>query len=309
MDDELNPAQHDILDRLGAALDERPAFRPDLRHELRAELEHGVAEVAAGLDTARSLNVAKHALAGVHGCEARWQAESGEFEPSVPIVRGTLVHKALELSVHWPPDRPRYPLDLVDAAMESLRVNDHWSSEFIDTAGPREQAELRSAAGEIVSKFLETWPPLSSRWHPVTETSLSLDLGDGRIRLRGVVDLTLGQAKAGRAGKVVIDLKTGRFSPVHVEDLRFYALVDTLRVGVPPRLLVTYYLDAGHLQPEPVTEDLLWSATARTVDGIVRMAELRGGAEAVRRPSPACHWCPLAEDCGPGQEFLRDQDR
>ena len=34
-----------------------------------------------------------------------------------------------------------------------------------------------------------------------------------------------------------IDLKTGGFSPSHREDLRFYALVETLRLGVPPRLL------------------------------------------------------------------------
>lgn len=304
----LNPAQEAIVARLGATGDqERPTFDRTLAVRLRAGLEDGVAEAVTALDRARPLGVAKHALAGVHGCEAKWLAEEAEpFVASVPVVRGTVVHKAVELSVHWPPDRPRIPLDLVDAALESITATDHWAAEFLATMSPREAAELRSEVGEVVAKFLETWPPLPPRWRPVTETALWVELGDGRIKLRGVVDLTLGQARGGTAaGKVVVDLKTGGFVPGHVEDLRFYALLDTLRVGVPPRLLASYYLDAGILQPEPVTEDLLWAAVARVVDGIDRMVELRHGGETPkRRPSAVCRWCSLREECKPGQEFL-----
>lgn len=306
-----NPAQREILDRIRATGDDdRPAFDPELRDELRAELEEGVAEVAAGLDPERPMRINKHALASVHGCEAKWLAEADEpFVVTPATARGTVVHKAVELSVHWPHERDRHPLDLVDAAVESLMAADTWVTEFLAGMSTLEQAELRGNAGEVVAKFLETWPPMPSSWWPVTETALWAELGAGRVKLRGVVDLTLGRAREGRANKAVIDLKTGGFVPGHVEDLRFYALLDTLRCGVPPRLLATYYLDAGTLQPELVTEQLLWSAVARTVDGVRRIAELRAATvEPTRRPSPACRWCSLRDGCEPGQGFLADDD-
>lgn len=302
---DLNPSQRELLARLGAPVEARPRFDAGLGHLLRAELEDGVAEAAAAIDPADPLHVSKHALAGVHGCEARWQAESQRpFEPSVPVVRGAVAHKAIEYSVHWPKGRPRHPLELVDAAIESLCSSDTWAAELLAGASDRERAELRAAAAEVVSKFLETWPPLASSWWPVTETALRLELGGSRIRLRGVVDLTLGQARGDRAGKVVIDLKTGGFSPSHPDDLRFYALLDTVRTGVPPRLIATYYLDAGLLHPEAVTVELLLAAVARTVDGITRLAALRTGAAPVERPSAACRWCPVRSGCEPGQAFL-----
>ncbi len=75
-------------------------------------------------------------------------------------------------------------------------------------------------------------------------------------------------AEGNIAGKVLIDLKTGGFSPVHVDDLRFYALVEAMKVGVPPRRVATHYLESGNLVPEDVTEPLLMSAAARVVDAV-----------------------------------------
>ena len=84
--------------------------------------------------------------------------------------------------------------------------------------------------------FLECFPPLEARWRPVTESRLRADLCDDRIVLSGKVDLTVGRADGLRAGKVLLDLKTGGFAPAHREDLRFYALLETLRTrhAAPP---------------------------------------------------------------------------
>ena len=94
--------------------------------------------------------------------------------------------------------------------------------------------------------------------------------------LSGKPDLTLGQPEGTVAGKVIIDFKTGRFSPSHREDLRFYALLEALRI-LPPRLLATYYLDQGRFHPEEVTRDLLLSAAERVIDGAHRYVELVTG--------------------------------
>jgi hypothetical protein len=124
--------------------------------------------------------------------------------------------------------------------------------------------------------------------------------------LNGKVDLSLGHAPRGTtANKVLVDLKTGGFSPNHQDDLRFYALIETVRLGTPPRRLATYYLDSGQFRVEDVTEALLWSATRRTVDGARKMAELRTREREARfLPGPGCRWCPISDTCEPGQAWL-----
>ena len=86
-----------------------------------------------------------------------------------------------------------------------------------------------------------------------------------------------------RAGKVLIDLKTGGFSPSHLDDLRFYALVETIKLGVPPRRVATHYLDTGKLVPEDVTEATLAAAArrvARRCPAMARAARTRSDAGA-----------------------------
>ena len=155
-----------------------------------------------------------------------------------------------------------------------------------------ERAELRGEVNDLLVKFLDCWPPLRPQWRPAPESRLNYDLFGGTIVLAGKVDLALGRAEGTRAGKVLIDLKTGRSSPLHREDLRFYALIETLRLGVPPRRIATHYLDSGHLQIEDVNLDVLEAAVARTVDGIAAMVELA-------RPR-----APVAEEAGDGLRLV-----
>ena len=153
-------------------------------------------------------------------------------------------------------------------------------------------------------KFLECFPPLRKRWRPVTESRVRVELCDGRIVMGGKIDLSLGRAEGTRAGKVVIDLKTGGFVPAHVDDLRYYALIETIRIRAPPRLVASY-LDQARAHPEIVTESVLRAAVARTTDGARRLHALRHeGAEPTRRAGPACRWCPLLDDCEVGRAGL-----
>ncbi len=304
----LNPAQQEVLDLLGAAPELRPEFEPGLRDELLAELEDGLADLGPEIQLDDPLFVSKRALANAHGCELRHVTESGtDFAWNATIARGSVAHKAIELSVHWrgEPD----PLDMVDEAMARLADGADGLADWLRTCPEGERAELRALANERVVTFLECFPPLKARWVPVTEGKLRANLLGGRIVLSGRTDLSLGRAVGPIAGKVIIDLKTGAFSPGHLDDLRFYALVETLRLGTPPRLMASYYLDAGRAHPEAVTEDLLRSAVARTVDGTRILHELAVGTRApVVRPSRACRWCPALATCAPGRAHLGEDD-
>lgn len=307
-DPPLTPAQRDTLDRLGAAPDERPTFPAGLRDRLRALLEEELSGPATAVPDGETLFVNKRALAGVHGCEARWQADdAAPFAPSVPVVVGSVAHKAIELSLNR--RRPGTPGDLVERALGSLSGSDRWMGEWLECCDEDDRAEVRALAVAKVAAFDEIWPPLSTRWVPVTEASVRQPLLGGRIVLGGKVDLSLGRAEGLTARKVIVDLKTGRFNLHHRDDLRFYALVETLRIGTPPRAVATSYLESGELHVEAVTEEMLEAAVARTVDGVERIVGIRyGGDDPVRRPSSGCRWCPVLDGCDVGRVHLDSGD-
>ncbi|MDQ6695868.1 MAG: PD-(D/E)XK nuclease family protein [Actinomycetota bacterium] len=305
---ELNPAQQRVRDALGSGGSELPEFDANLGDRLRAQLEMELSSVVDELGPDEDLMVSKHLLSQVHSCEARMLAEDdGAFDVTVPIARGSVAHKAIELAIHWKGEA--VPLDLVDEALARLTESDHWLADWLRTCGDTNRAELRSEAGDRVSKFLECFPPLRARWRPVTESRLIVDVCSGRIRLQGKVDLTIGVADGRRAGKVIVDLKSGGASTLHRDDLRFYALLETIRIGVPPRLVASYYLDQGVAHTEAVTVGLLDAALARTVDGARRIVDLRNGTVApVKRAAVSCRWCRILAGCTEGQAHLRSPD-
>lgn len=305
---DLNPAQQEVIDLLGARHGERPIFAEDLRYHLRAALETAAEPHLDGLPDGEDLFVNKHRLAMVHGCETRFLAEeTSEFEWRVPIARGTVVHKAVELSINW--RREKEPAILVDEALSRFEADSGEFGHWLRGCSEADRAELRSEAIDATSKFVEGWPDLKPAWRPVTESRVRAEACDSRLILIGKIDLSLGVAQGHRAGKVIIDLKTGGFAPVHREDLRFYALVETLRIGVPPRLIASYYLDQAHFVPEEVVEETLLATIARVSDGVGRLvALLHEGDEPTKLPGPACRWCPLLETCDEGLSHLADLD-
>ncbi|MDZ7675667.1 MAG: PD-(D/E)XK nuclease family protein [Acidimicrobiales bacterium] len=296
------PAQQRIIDLLGRGADDVPDLGPEVADELRAELEERLAPATALLPEGEQLWVGKTALAAFNSCEGRWRAQlESPFAWTIPSVRGTVSHKAIELSVNWRGEVE--PGRAVDAAIEHL-LDDEFSSagRFLRTLSTVEMAELRGLAAGHVTSFEECFPPLRTRWRPVVDGRCRVELCDARIVLSGQPDLTLGQAL--RGGKVIVDLKTGSRRIHHVDDLRFYALLDTLRIGLPPRRLATVYLDSGEPVAESVTGGVLEAATERVARTVSAMIEARWGTAPVHlRPGGHCSWCPGRATCGPGLEW------
>ena len=307
--DEYNPTQQEVVSLLGAPKGDRPSFDAGLRDELRSLLEERLEPLVATISSDRFdddvLYLSKYMLTQALGCERKFTAELAEpFQWSIPTARGTVTHKAIELSVHWRGEAP--PLQLVDEAMARLTNADKSIADYLQRCDENERAELRAEAGAAMTQFLECFPPLKPQWRPTTDSPIRAELHGGLIMLSGKPDLTLGQPEGTVAGKVIIDFKTGRFSPAHREDLRFYALLEALRI-LPPRLLATYYLDQGRFHPEEVTRDLLLSATERVIDGAHRYVELASRhREPTVAPGPACRWCPIQLDCDEGTAYLDD---
>jgi hypothetical protein len=308
--DSLNEAQQRVLDQLGASAEERPTFADGLAAGLRDTLRTGLRHVAEQLDPDESLFVGKYLLSQVLSCEARHVHElSKPFAWSVPVARGTVAHKAIELSVHW----RTIPIanELVDEAIEALSHDGSPIADYLLHLPEAERAQLRSDTANATQAFLDGFPPLryKPQWRPAVEVRGRYECLDGRIVLAGKVDLSLGAPNGDRSGRVFVDLKTGRRSRNHVDDLRYYALIETVRYGTPPRAIASYYLDESRLVVEYVTQDLLWAAAERVIGGIERHAELMSGEVVpIYRPSLACSWCPLLSGCEAGRSFLAATD-
>ncbi|MBI1845121.1 MAG: PD-(D/E)XK nuclease family protein [Actinobacteria bacterium] len=298
-----NPAQRRVLSELRGVGVERPTFDPALAMALRERIETSLEDLAGELD--RPLWASKQALSRILGCEAHHVSEERSgFAWSLPAARGSVVHKAIQLSVTWKGEPAA--LDLVDAGIERL-LDDAQSGDlgaFLGARSSGELAELRSDAGDLVCKFLEQWPPLLPSWKPRSESRLRVELCGGRIILSGKADLTLGTAMADTAGRLIVDFKTGRPGPHHTDDLRFYALLDTLVIGIPPFRLAGYYLDEASFHPENVTEQVLEAAARRTIAGVTRLIELQLGLRSPQiTPNPACGWCALRPTCAGAEEW------
>ena len=140
--------------------------------------------------------------------------------------------------------------------------------------------------------FEGSFPPLRElrrELAPIAELSMKAELLGGSLVVSGKVDLVLGRpdrTQPMRAQRLLIDLKTGGAYPEHAEDNRAYALLHTLRFGVPPYRVASFFLEGGTWQAEDVHEELLFHAADRVI-AAARVGGVASRPGASRRSRPA----------------------
>jgi len=283
----LTPAQQRALDALRRSDDEPLVFDTSFVEELCQDATEAIDELTERLDD-RPLAVNKFNIAEVLACETHF-LEPEPFAWSPALACGKVSHRAIELQLNWRGEPT--PADLVEDAMARLADDDSSIGEWIAALSPGDEADLRGRAIGRVTQFVECFPPLRRTWHPVTEAQVRWPV-DGAITLRAKADIVIGRAAGNESRKVLIDLKSGRIWHRHREDLRFYALVETLARELPPRTVASFSLEAGEAVVEQVTEAMLRTALRRTLDAVERMIELTIEGRAPRPlPSADCFRC------------------
>jgi hypothetical protein len=299
----LTPAQQRTLDLIKRA-PEPVVFDEEVVADLVDTATREVARLSALLE-GESLWVSKGFLARVHGCEVRHLAPD-DFEWRPATAAGFVAHKAIELSLNWRGEPE--PGVVVDEALARFADQADARGAYVGGLDDGDWAELRSRAIDRTTKFLQDFPPLPLSAHPVLEAAAKWRPA-GTIELSGKVDLVVGKPSGRESRLLIIDFKSGGHSFQHRDDLRFYALVQTLRQQVPPRKLVTYYLDYSEGEAEDVTEGILRASLTRALEGIERHIELTvEGRTPVKRAGVACRWCPLQAECVEGKAFLAPTD-
>lgn len=295
----LTPVQERNLELLKRA-PEPLEFPQQFVDHLLADARAAMLELSQRLG-GESLWISKSRLSSVHGCEVK-HLQPSDFSWTPVTLAGSVAHKAIELALNWRGEPT--PAATVDEALARLADADDQKGLAVAGLPDGGWADLRSRAVDRVTKFMHDFPPLPATAHPVLEATAKWKPA-GTIELTGKVDLAVGRPEGRESRVLIVDFKTGNRSPHHRDDLRFYALVQTLRQQVPPRKLASYYLDYSEAETEDVTEGMLVSALTRTVRGIERHIELQfEGAEPVKKVGVACRWCPLRDECAEGRVYL-----
>jgi hypothetical protein len=143
------------------------------------------------------------------------------------------------------------------------------------------------------------WPVLPSALHVRSEQSVRVELLGGRVVLSGTPDLTMGRVRDERARMLLVDLKTGLRRPDQErQELRFYALLLTLKHGQPPFRWAVHYVAEGAWDAEDYRPELLQTAVRRTLDGIRQAVRLRpDDAQERLHAGRWCRFCPRRDTC------------
>lgn len=218
-------------------------------------------------------------------------------EPSsIPAVKGTVVHRALQL-LFAEEEPERRTLDAALARLERAVPEVLSAAENADLAFDDETlAAFVADAETLVRNELELEDPRQVR---VIGTELRLSVELGNLRLTGIID-RLDLDDDGRL--VVTDYKTGRapsrgYEQTRLAGVHFYALLCEELLGVrPARVQLLHLREPLVISTVPTDQSLeawrrqtaaVWSAVERACD-----------EEDFRpRPGPACSWCPYHIYC------------
>jgi len=280
---------------------ERPTFPGDLAQRLRDRIEGAVRE----LELAEPLWLGKEKL-NQHGrCEGLFQAvlagEAPPFAHSARSAHGVLLHKAIEVEVGAREGID--PHEIAQVAVGRVLEREERFGEYWRELTSAEQDDALMEVVRRVVLFQGSFPPLKPlrrELSPISELRVRAELLGGDLVLSGQIDLVLGvpdRLEPNRATRLVVDLKTGSAYPEFAEDMRFYALVMTLRFGVPPYRAASLFLESGTWQAEEVTEELLHHAADRAIAAARVAAALSNGREPALTPGVYCSWCPRAAVC------------
>lgn len=296
----LSQRQQELQELVVLPFDAAPIADPEVVDALRSEIEGALAELACLFTQESPLWLGKRVLSAVFSCEGHLLAQDQEpFSWNRFNVKGTMLHWAIERELVPGPEKD--PMDRVEGCFDHYCADPREGSigELLIALSESESHELKSELNDLFVKFVTDWPDIPRNLAPRTESRISISFNDHRVVAEGRPDLIVGRPDGAKSTMVIIDFKSGQQGWRHLDDLRFYALLETFRSGAQPARIVSYYLNGGSIATEDVTEDVLRVAARRLVDGAKRIVTARaaGFDDVVKTVGPQCLWCALNDAC------------
>ena len=276
----------------------RPPTDPTLAARLREQVGRLTREVVTAVPDGRRVWLNKTALAAL-SCDGRYLDHvDTPFTWSTATAAGQLAHAAVEIDIVG--GRRRTVNEIVQFAWNDLTARATSAGRYLGGLTGVESDALRAETRSRCLAFRDTFPQLPPWMHPRAEVALTWRLSPGVI-VKGVPDLVVGRPHPERRLMQLVELKTGSRFSSHRDDLHLYALLATVKYGVAPFRVATYYLDEADWEREDVTPELLESAASVLAGKIIRAVELTLSPPADNdlrlRSGPACNWCNRAPTC------------
>lgn len=294
----LGPAQREVCRSLLAWGQSRPAFARGVADRLEGRLADGLDD-ALGEHSERVF-LGKTSLRALD-CDGRWiDHHQTPFEFSTPLVRGKLVHAAIE--VDTASRRRRDPDEVVDHVVGRMMAGPSGEAEHLAGLDNLDLERLQAECRNRVVEWRELWP-LVDGIHTRFEQRLRWLHDRGRVTVQGTPDLvvTSTSPRADVATAVLVDLKTGwRNETAERADLRLYALLWTFKYRQPPFRWATYYLPEGRWDVEDYDPGLLEATVERLVHAtrsVVRLSTRTSDDELRLVPGAHCRFCGRRQDC------------
>lgn len=291
----MAPAQRRTFDELLVVGGDRPTARAGLVDDLRAALEQATRDAVAAWNQP-GLWMTKAGVANALRCSGLVVAQAEAPPAPMPLraAIGVVAHRAIQIA-HT---HPGHTIDrYVRAAVRASVCDDDAFGAVWAAADAGTQSDLVMNATSMTVNFLDSWPTLLPDWAPRFEEPIQARVG--RLTLSCRADLVLGRPRAdNRQTMFLADLKTGGLADHHADEAAFYALVATLRHGVPPWRSTVYSLALGEWTDPDVTEEVLWGAVARVGQAVRTTVEVLTETRSPQlEPGPHCRWCPAAGTC------------
>ena len=294
----LTPSAGEVYKDLLSIDQVRPTSPSSLPGRLKEQI---IAATSASLAAwpEKTLWLAKSALFSVERCEGSFLAdrvanETKGFSISAPIAVGQVAHRAIQIGHTHPSANVD---ELVSAAVAGQCEVDEQFKAFWTAASISAQSDVIAGATSKTTAFFDSWPPLASSWAPRFEDPMVARVG--RLTLSVRPDLVLGRPRADlRQTMFLCDFKTSDLKDDHEHEALLYALVSTLRHGVPPYRSCVYSLASGTWVAPEITEQSL-TATAQWVsEQACKVVEVLAD---VRPPvltvGGYCSWCKAKDTC------------
>lgn len=217
-------------------------------------------------------------------------------KPSIPAVKGTTVHRALELMFAHDGDQrsPETAQRCLDDALHEMRSEEDYLALDLDEDA---EAAFASDASLMVTRYFTLEDP---RLIEPVGLELLLEADIGGVKVRGIID-RLERDPDGRL--VVTDYKTGRTPSVSQEQARlggvhFYARLCQAALGELPARVQLIYLGSEPQIISTTPSDQSVRGLERKV-GAIWTAVQRACEHEDFRPqrSALCNWCAFKEYC------------
>jgi hypothetical protein len=257
-------AADDVVLSLRGVSSRRPQIDPGLAGGLRDWLEDGLCSLS--FDAEAPLVVTKHLLRDARAGHA------GRPDPTKQATTSAMALGALIDAIFRQFVTIGHIDDPLQDGLDALKI-DPRRSEIVDFVYGLTGQELVTFRDELESQtgvIASRWPQLSPAWLPRTQERIAVPLAGGGVILVGVIDLILGAPSTGRASVGIVEVKSGRARIEDRDDLRFYALLETLRSGAQPFRIGTFYTRTGQFDGEDVDDELLASCVQRIIAALFR---------------------------------------